>query len=200
MPRDNSPLFTEMPMETWENNGKKRVLFICGSLNQTTQMHQIAKELPEFDCYFTTYYVDGIIENLRKQGMLEFTIVGGSFLKQSIEYLKKNDLQIDYRGEKYTYDLVVRCGDLTVPKNTRYSKSVLVQEGMTDPKNLRYYLIRYLKILPRWTASTATFGLNDAYDKFSVASEGYRDHTAFFLPKHSKRKRCFKPRDLPFAF
>lgn len=26
---------------------RKRILFICGSLNQTTQMHQIARELAQ---------------------------------------------------------------------------------------------------------------------------------------------------------
>jgi ADP-heptose:LPS heptosyltransferase len=47
---------------------------------------------------------------------------------------------------------------------------------MTDPRNLRYFIIKYLGILPRWASSTSTFGMSDHYDKFCVASEGYRDH------------------------
>jgi hypothetical protein len=35
-----------------------RALFICGSINQTTQMHQIAQQLVECDCFFSTYYDD----------------------------------------------------------------------------------------------------------------------------------------------
>ena len=49
------------------------ILFICGSLNQTTQMHKIAHHsMKEHDCYFTPYYGDGIV-NLRGQnGLAEF--------------------------------------------------------------------------------------------------------------------------------
>jgi hypothetical protein len=155
---------------------RKKILFICGSLNQTTQMHTIAQSLPEFDHYYTPYYVDGAMELLRKRGALEFTIVGGEFYKRTIEYLHDNRVTIDYRGQQHHYDLIVRCGDMFVPKNTRGKRSVLVQEGMTDPKNIRFYLIKYFGILPRWMASTATFGLSDEYDKFCVASSGYRDH------------------------
>ncbi|HET9137584.1 MAG TPA: hypothetical protein VFO76_13195, partial [Candidatus Kapabacteria bacterium] len=155
---------------------KKKILFICGSLNQTTQMHKIAKTLPEYDHYYTPYYVDGAMELLRKRGALEFTIVGGEFYKRTIQYLHDNRLTIDYRGQQHHYDLIVRCGDIFVPKNTRGKRSVLVQEGMTDPKNIRFYLIKYLGIIPRWMASTAAFGMSDEYDKFCVASDGYRDH------------------------
>jgi|GEM_PF-4758892 len=32
-----------------------KAIFICGSLNQTTQMHQIARQLPaeSFECFFS---------------------------------------------------------------------------------------------------------------------------------------------------
>ena len=43
-----------------------RILFIGGSINQTTQMHQIADELPECEPAFTPYYVDGWLELGRK--------------------------------------------------------------------------------------------------------------------------------------
>lgn len=169
MPRDNAPFLSPQPQ-------KKKILFLCGSINQTTQMHQIAKELPEYDAYFTPYYVDGGLEILRKLGMLEFTVVGGTFFKRTSDYLLKHQLNMDYRAQLHTYDLVVRCADLIVPKNTRHLKSILVQEGMTDPRNIRYYIIKHLGLLPRWVASTATFGMSDAYDKMCVASSGYRDH------------------------
>ena len=55
---------------------RKRILFICGSMNQTTQMHQIAEHLPEYEHAFTPYYCDGPIELLRRLGLMEFTIVG----------------------------------------------------------------------------------------------------------------------------
>ena len=49
------------------------------------------------------------------------------------------------------YDLVVTCSDLVVPKNIRHGRVVLVQEGMTDPENMAYYLVKYLG-LPRYLA------------------------------------------------
>jgi len=45
---------------------------------------------------------------------------------------------------------------------------------MTDPENFMYYLVKGTG-LPRWLASTSTTGLSDCYDKFCVASEGYKD-------------------------
>ena len=45
---------------------------------------------------------------------------------------------------------------------------------MTDPENVFYYLSKYLG-LPRYLASTSTTGLSDMYDRFCVASPGYRD-------------------------
>ncbi|VAX27990.1 hypothetical protein MNBD_NITROSPIRAE03-1138, partial [hydrothermal vent metagenome] len=66
----------------------EKVLFICGSLNQTTIMHEISRHLSEFDCYFTPYYGDGLIHVLNNYGMLDFTVMGGSFRQQTDSYLK----------------------------------------------------------------------------------------------------------------
>lgn len=159
-------------------NKKEKVLFIGGSLNQTTIMHQIANHLKDdFDCWFTPYYADGFVGFTAKYNMINFTIVGdnGNFRKQTLGYLKTHNLQVDFRGERYNEDylLVFTCSDLIVPKNIRNKKIILVQEGMTDPENFAYYLVKYLKF-PRWTASTATTGMSNLYDIFCIASEGYR--------------------------
>jgi hypothetical protein len=74
---------------------------------------------------------------------------------------------------------------LIVPKNVRKTKIVLVQEGMTDPENLIYYLVKYLK-LPRYLASTSTQGLSNLYEKFCVASEGYKE---FFIKKGVEKEK-----------
>jgi hypothetical protein len=81
---------------------------------------------------------------------------------------------MDDRGELNDYDLVVTCSDLIIPKNIKNKKVILVQEGMTDPKNIFYYGAKYLK-LPRYFASTSTTGLSDYYDYFCVASKGYKE-------------------------
>lgn len=152
----------------------KSILFICGSMNQTTQMHQIAQQLPEFDHYFTPYYCDGILDYFRKWGFLDFAILGNTMIDKCLGYLKSNDLTVDFQGKRDNYDLVITCSDLVVPKNIRKKKTVLVQEGMTDPETFKYHLVRNLRFLPRWLTSTAATGLSHAYDRFCVASEGYR--------------------------
>ncbi len=163
----------------------KKILFICGSLNQTTIMHQIARNLADYHCWFTPYYGDGIIRILTERGMLGFTVLGGRFKHQTDSYLLEHQVNIDYRGRMNNYDLVVTCQDLIIQKNIRHKKIVLVQEGMTDPENIMYHLVRKLK-LPRYLASTATTGLSHAYEKFCVASEGYREH---FLRKGVKPEK-----------
>lgn len=154
---------------------RPKVLFICGSMNQTTMMHKIAVNLDEYDVWFTPYYTDGLLSVLERSGFIEFTVAGGQFQKRVLEYCEHNGLQVDFRGLRHDYDLVVTCSDLVIPKNIRHKRIVLVQEGMTDPENLMYYLVRYLG-LPRYLASTSTTGLSDAYVRFCVASEGYREH------------------------
>lgn len=151
---------------------RKKILFICGSMNQTTIMHQIALQMPEFDHYYTPYYADGYVGFLAKHGMLDHTILGGEFKKRTLDYLVVNNLTIDYRGKNGGYDLVFTCSDLIIPKNIKNKKIILVQEGMTDPENFAYYLVKYLKF-PRWL-STGSTGLSDKYALFCVASENYK--------------------------
>jgi hypothetical protein len=154
---------------------KKKILFICGSINQTSQMHKIATHLPEYENWFTPYYGDALIEMLRRLKLLEFSILGNKLLQRCLNYLTTYDLPMDFRGTRHDYDLIVTCSDLLMPKNMRSKRVVLVQEGMTDPENFAYHLWKALPFLPRWIASTSTTGLSDMYEKFCVASDGYRD-------------------------
>lgn len=154
---------------------KARILFICGSINQTKQLHKVAQHLPEHDHWFTPYYCDGLLERLRKLNLLESSILGNKLMKRCLDYLRAYDLPIDFQGKRNDYDLVVTCSDLVMPKNIRDKKKVLVQEGMTDPENFAYHLWKTFPFLPRWIASTATTGLSGMYDRFCVASEGYRE-------------------------
>lgn len=151
------------------------ILFICGSLNQTTQMHKVAKNLmDEHACYFTPYYADGLENFAARLGLLDFTVLGGRHRHETDEYLAKHNLQVDLRGEKHNYDLVVTCSDLIVQKNIRNKRIVLVQEGITEPESLMYKLVKWFR-LPRYLANTSTSGLSNAYETFCVASEGYAE-------------------------
>jgi hypothetical protein len=111
---------------------------------------------------------------MAQKGLLDFTVLGGVFKEQTENYLEENNLRIDYKGKWHYYDLVFTCSDLVIPSSIKDKKIVLVQEGMTDPENFMYYLVKWFG-LPRYLASTSTSGLSDEYDKFCVASQGYKD-------------------------
>ncbi|MCU0372787.1 MAG: hypothetical protein MUE56_06045 [Ignavibacteria bacterium] len=139
-------------------------------------MHQISMHLnSDYNCYFSSYYADGIEKWFSDMGYLEFTVLGNKLKEKTLSYLRDYRLKIDDRGEGRKYDLVITCSDLIIPKNIRKSKIILIQEGMTDPQNILYYLVKYLKF-PRYIAGTYTNGLSNAYDAFCVASEGYKEH------------------------
>jgi hypothetical protein len=154
--------------------GKRRVLFVGGSLNQTTIVHRIARDLPEHECVFTPYYADGLLRWAAERDLLGFTILGGRPKAMSEAFLREKGASINDRGAGGRWDLVVTTSDLIVPRNLRGVPTVLVQEGMTDPEDWRYRLVRTLG-LPRWVANTSMTGLSHAYAAFCVASEGYRD-------------------------
>jgi len=138
-------------------------------------MFNISQHL-ECDCFFTPYYNDGdeFLEILEKGGFLDFTILSGKARKRTESFLKDKGVNIDYGGLSNNYSLVLTCSDLLIPQNIQNKKIVLVQEGMTDPEDWRYHLVRNLN-LPRYLANTSMTGLSNEYVSFCVASEGFKE-------------------------
>lgn len=155
-----------------------RVLFICGNRNHTTTMHAIARELVDCERWFTPYYCDdhSLLDVLRRAHLLEFVALGHEFRRRCLAYLADHKLPIDLGGKRHRYDLVVTCSDLIVPSNIAGIPLIGVQEGMIDPKLFWWRVMELLPwlSLPRWAAGTACTGLSHAYEKYCVASEGYR--------------------------
>jgi hypothetical protein len=149
--------------------------------------HAVARHLEgEFDCWFSPFYSDGLYDLLATHtGLLDFTVLGGNFRRQTDAYLHLHNLPIDYRGESREYDLYVTTTDLIVPRNLQNKQFILIQEGMTDPEGFMYHIVRKFR-LPRYLASTSTNGLSNQYRYFCVASEGYRD---FFIQKGVKPEK-----------
>jgi len=154
---------------------KPRVLFIGGSVNQTKQVLAVAAALTEVDAYFTPYYGDGFVEIMRRAGLLEWTVIGDAWRRHSIDLLRARGARIDWEGRSGGWDLVVTSSDLIIPRNIRGTRVVLVQEGMTDPEGFGFRLRRLMPFLPVWMAGTSGTGTSGLYDRFCVASEGYRD-------------------------
>lgn len=112
---------------------------------------------------------------LRRHRCMSCMTVVWTLSREATEaFLRERGEEVDYRGETGGWDLVVTASDLVVPRNVRGIPIVLVQEGMTDPEDWRYHLVRRAR-LPRWLANTSMTGLSHAYSAFCVASEGYRD-------------------------
>lgn len=155
-------------------SNKKKIFFICGSMNQTMMMYQVAEHLMDYDLYFSAYYGDAEQDWAARQGLINFSILAGKFRRDTEQFIRDKGLQMDYKGKSHDYDLVVTCSDLIVPKNIRGKKIILVQEGMMVPENLIFKIVKTLN-LPRYLANTAMTGMSLAYTKFCVASEGFAD-------------------------
>jgi hypothetical protein len=154
---------------------RPRVLFICGSPNQTTQMHAIARALPEVESWFSPYFSDDLtIRLLVKMGWLEPTIGGLRRRGICLDYLNAAGLSVDLFAEQNAYDLYLSCNDQLIPRRLDGTPWVLVQEGIQEPPNWRTRLWRLTRAIPMALAGTAAFGLTNRYDRFCVASEGYR--------------------------
>ena len=155
-------------------------MFITGSVNQTLQMHQIAAELPEFDCWFSQVFTDSPFLNflVERTPLLNGTVMAGQFRENSERYLKNHGLQIDYKARLNTYDLVVFCSDLMVPKRLRVRKTVWVQEGMVDKFTLLSKLVKAFKLPPFLCGNTSLNGSSNICDVFCAASAGYKQYFA----------------------
>ena len=152
-----------------------RVLFVGGSPNQTGQMLQIARALPEVEAWFAPYYSDWPHHlALFKAGALEPAINGHKRRGICADELNRHGLPIDLDAERNAYDLWVCPNDAALPYNLRGTPMVLVQEGIMEQPNWRTWVWRHTRLMPRPLATTATFGLTQRYEKFCVASEGYR--------------------------
>ncbi len=168
----------------------KKILFLGGSMNQTSQMHQIAKELEDHDCWFSQLFTDAWIAKvaMKYTSILDPTIMAGKFRKNSEQYMRDNHLQIDYMGQRHNYDLVLFCTDLAVPPRMAKTRTMWIQEGMIDPANWKTRLAKTLH-LPAWvTQDTSLNGASDSCDIYCTASEGYKDH---FTKMGTDRSKLF---------
>ncbi|RPH69915.1 MAG: hypothetical protein EHM78_13465 [Myxococcaceae bacterium] len=152
-----------------------RVLFVCGSPNQTGQMVQIARALPEVEAWFTPYYSDWTHHTaILKLGLFEPAIHGHKRRGICADELNRRGLRIDLGAERNDYDLWVCPNDAIIPAGLSCTPWVLVQEGIMEQPNWRTWVWRKTRLMPRGIATTAVFGLTKQYEKFCVASEGYR--------------------------
>lgn len=156
----------------------QKILFITGSLNQTSQMHQIATELPDFDCWFSQVFTDSpfinfLINNTR---LLDTTAFAGQFRVNSENYLKAHGLQLDYAARLNEYGLIVYCTDMIVPARMRNYKTLWVQEGMTDKFTLVTHIVKAFKLPGFLCGNTSLNGSSNICDVYCAASEGYKQY------------------------
>jgi hypothetical protein len=157
---------------------RKKILFITGSMNQTTQMVQIAQALPKYDCWFSQIFTDAPIHNflLKYTKVGDKTILAQTFRDNAEQYLRSIGYRIDYKAETHKYDLVVYCSDMLIPPRMRHNKLVWVQEGMTDPFTKWSSVVKKLNFPSYWSGDTSLNGASNKCDIYCAASQGYKDY------------------------
>jgi hypothetical protein len=156
----------------------KKILFITGSINQTSQMHQISKHLGDYDCWFSQLFPDSVFLKtaIKYTKLGDGTVLTGQFKTRSENYMKLHGLQIDYGGVKNDYDLVVSCTDMIVAERFRSTKTVWVQEGMIDKRTLLTGIVKALRLPVYLTGDTSLNGSTNVCDIYCAASNGYRNY------------------------
>jgi hypothetical protein len=130
----------------------------------------------DVEAHFTPFYGSAQVTFMRRLGLLENTIGGSKLRARCRNYLESNELLVDLDGCQGNYQLVVACTDVALPDNIAGVPLVVVQEGILDPPGLLWELVRRMpRLLPRWLAGTTATGLSGKYQRFCVASRGYRD-------------------------
>ncbi len=140
-------------------------------------MHQIASLLPEYDCWFSQIFTDSKFLNflIKYTPLANGTALAGQFRKNTENYLKSHNLQMDYKAQKNNYDLVVFCSDMIVPARLRNNKTLWVQEGMIDKATLMTRIVKTLSLPIALTGNTSLNGSTNICDIYCAASTGYKD-------------------------
>jgi len=160
--------------------GRKKILLVTGSMNQTIQMAKVAGELKEYECWFSQIFSDSALLNLARKHttLLDKTIIAEKYRRQSEAYLETLGYAIDYRAERNSYDMVICCSDLIVPKRLRATRTLWVQEGMIDKPTWITWLVKRLRLPPSLCFNTSLNGATNTCDIYCAASEGYKAHIA----------------------
>lgn len=167
--------------------GKKKILFLTGSINQTIQMHSISKFLSQFDCYFSQFFSGNLlIAKAIEWGILDTTIMGNPLRKRAEDYILKHKLPNDYKAQINSYDLVVFCSDMLFPKKFLNTKTIWIQEGMIDPYTILSAFIQKTGIPRYWSFGTSLNGTSNLCDIYCAASEGYKN---YFIQNGTEKRK-----------
>ena len=156
---------------------KKKIIFIVGSPNQMSQMYQISELLKhEYDCWFSQFHPDHWYERMVvNAGFMDTTIMAGNFREQSETFIADHGLNYDYMAKKNDYDLAVYCTDMLISRKQRKTKTIWVQEGMTDPLTPGARLVKALKLSGYFALNTSLNGTSNLCDIYCAGSEGYKN-------------------------
>jgi len=189
---------------------REKILFITGSINQTSQMHEISKHLREYDCWFSQLFPDTVFLKavLKLTPLADGTVLAPHFKIKSESYLRQYGLKIDYEGNKNKYDLVVFCTDMVVAEKFKQTKSIWVQEGMIDKRTVLTDLVKTLGLPPYFSGDTSLNGSTNVCDIYCVASQGYKNYFSKYgtdpaklivtgIPNYDNQRQ-FLNNDFPF--
>ena len=159
---------------------RKKILFITGSMNQTSQMYQISRHLAAHDCWFSQLFPNSsfLKSVIKYTPFANGTVLADHYKLNAENYLNLHGLQLDYGGEKNQYDLVVYCTDMVVHDKFKNTKTIWVQEGMIDRHTWKTNIVKALGLPPYFAADTSLNGSTNWCDIYCAASEGYKKYFA----------------------
>jgi hypothetical protein len=159
-----------------------RILFVCGSIDQTVQMVEIANQLSDCDCRFTPYRGQALNGWFTQNGLAHKLATTKKLQGRCLNYMIEHQLALDTPDMAGDYDVVVSTPDLDLHKAIRLCRLVLVQNAMIDHDMVEEVresaagrLVHGIPFLARWLTHASSSAGDDSYDKLCVASEGYRD-------------------------
>jgi len=159
---------------------RRKILFITGSINQTSQMHEISKHLQDYDCWFSQLFPDTAFLKamIKLTPLADGTVLAPHFRVKSESYLRQYGLKIDYEGNQNKYDLVVFCTDMVVAEKFKQTKTIWVQEGMIDKRTILTDIVKTLRLPSYFSGDTSLNGSSNICDIYCVASDGYKNYLA----------------------
>ncbi len=189
---------------------RRKILFLTGSINQTSQMYQIAQELPDYECWYSQMFYDDWFVNLliKHTAAADTTVMGKPIRAKAEEYLRQRNCRIDYMARKNQYDLVLFCSEMMMTPRMAKHKTIWVQEGMTDKYTTWSRIVQKMRLPSLLTFDTSLNGSLNLCDVYCAASEGYKRYFAEHGVEESKifptgmlnfdDIQCFKRNDFPY--
>ena len=139
---------------------KKKILFIGGSLNQTSMVHAVASQMQDdYDCWFTPFFCDaGLLKRLHEAGKLRILATSGakrSPWSPAVPTFKEAGLNLVATGWNTFF------APASMPKDKVERLATAIRDVMQDPDTQRKFADA--KMTPVVSTQVQTVAMLKAY-------------------------------------